>query len=239
MEKSSQSPNLRSSKSSYIVPSLIKSDGNELFPSIFGNGDELPDRLVVHAHGIIDGEFISRHALVDVARPVHTRNIRDARERRAVSSERRSAMKWDRASTAAFEVVPSINTFVRLHCEFRVPENPAGGITLIAQNVPLPLVGVTFGWGLAGAVVGGSALPVAFLVGGFANTLATVGSVTVRALEVTRIVLGASGNRMVGVVAVASCFLHLAGEEVYDLRLANDQRSRDKNRVGLDESRDS
>jgi len=196
------------------ILSLIESHRNELFPSIFVNGDELADHLFVHAHGIVDREHVSRHTLVDLARAFHTRNVRDPRERRAVNSQRGSSMKWDRASPTAFEVIPSIDTLISLRCEFRVPEKATGSVTLIAENVPLPLIVVALTRGLAGAGVEGPALSVTFFVGGLANAFSIVGSVTVRAVEVTGIVTGASGSCVIWVVAVASTFLHLTGKEV-------------------------
>lgn len=65
----------------------------------FFDDDELPDGLLVHAHGIVDGKFVSRHALVDAARPIRAGNIRDARERRAVDPHRRITVKWNGTST--------------------------------------------------------------------------------------------------------------------------------------------
>ena len=59
-------------------------------------------------------------------------------------------------------------------------------------------------WGLAGAVGERSTLSVALLVGGLANALSAVGSVTVVAGEVTRIVLGTNQGRMVRTTTVAS-----------------------------------
>jgi len=82
-------------------------------------------------------------------------------------------------------------------------------MTLIAQNVFLPLVGITFPWALAGAVRGRSTLSVAFLEGGLAYTFSIVGSITVRAVEVTRIALGANRGRVIGIAAAASSLLDL------------------------------
>jgi hypothetical protein len=111
MEKSKKSENsvevktdvkkdkVRGPRSTAATSNLVKPHGNKLLPSGFANSDELSDRLLVHTHGIVNGELISRHALLDVTRSIHTRNVRDARERRAVVSYRRSAMKRDGAST--------------------------------------------------------------------------------------------------------------------------------------------
>ena len=82
------------------IPSLVKSYWNKIFPSMFANCDELVDRLLVHAHGIVNRKSITRRALLDVTRAVHARNVRDAGERRAVNSLRRSTVKWDGTSTA-------------------------------------------------------------------------------------------------------------------------------------------
>lgn len=82
-------------------------------------------------------------------------------------------------------------------------------MTLIAQNLPLPLVRVTLLWGLAGAAGRRSALSVAFLVGGFANTFSIFLRVTVRTFEAARIVLGANWGTVIGVVAIASPILYL------------------------------
>lgn len=103
------------------------------------------------------------------------------------------------------EVVPSIDTLVGLS-EPRVPEDTTGSVTLFAPNVPLPLVGVTLARGFAGAVGGRSTLSVTFLVGGFANALPLQRRVTVRTVEATWIVLGASRRRVIGVVAGLSIF---------------------------------
>jgi len=140
-----------SSKQRAVPARLVETHGKELFPPEFRNGYELVDGLFVHAHGVIEGELITGHALVDVTRAAHARNVGDSRERGAVNSQRRSAMKWDRASTAALEVILSIDTLVSLVSELRESKEAAGGITPIAQDTPLPLVGVTLVWGLAGA----------------------------------------------------------------------------------------
>ena len=89
----------------------------------------------------------------------------------------------------ALEVVLSINTLIRLLGELRASKDATGGITVFTQNTPLPLVEVSLLWGLAGAVGERSTLSVTFLVGGFANTLSAVLSVTVVAVEVTGVVL--------------------------------------------------
>lgn len=77
---------LRSGTIIVIISSLVKVRGNKLLPSGFTDGDELFDRLIVHAHGIVDGELISGQALVDVTTPTQARNFCDARERGAVVS---------------------------------------------------------------------------------------------------------------------------------------------------------
>jgi len=195
---------LGSSKWPSDVPCLVKSDGSKLSPSVFTDGSEFLDRLVVQAHGVVDGELVSRHALLDVTRSAHARNVRDARERRAVNSLRRSTVKWDGASTAALEVVPAINTLVRVLGQLRTTEDATGGVTLVTQNVPLPLVGVTLVWALTGAVGERSALSVTLLVGRLANTFSAIGSITVLAGEVTRIVLGADQGTMIRATAAAS-----------------------------------
>ena len=104
----------------------------------------------------------------------------------------------------ALEVVLSINTLIRLPGELRASDDATGGITVFTQNAPLPLVEVALVWGLAGAGGERSALPVTFLVGGFANTLSAVGGVTVVASEVTGVVLGTNQGRMVRATTVAS-----------------------------------
>jgi len=154
----------------------------------FFDDDELLDGLLVHAHGIVDGKFIPRHALVDVTGPVHAGNVCDARERRAVGPHRRSTVKWDGTSTTALEVIHGINTIVSMS-EFRVPKDATCGITVITQSVLLPLVDVALGRGFAGAVGVRSAFSVALLVGRFANAFAVGWSVTVRAVEVATVVL--------------------------------------------------
>jgi len=162
------------------------------------------------------------------------------------------------------EVIPSIDTLVGLS-EPRVPEDPTGGVTPIAPNVPLPLVGVTLARGLAGAGGGRSTLSVTFLVGGFANAFPLRRRVTVRTVEGTRIVLGASRHRVIGVVAALSPFYlqtgsaddemlcqqsrrqeldraeewwltHFTINEVRDLRTTDNQRSRVENGIRLDEA---
>ena len=79
---------------------LVNPRGSKPFPPEFSDCRELIDRLFVHTHRIINRELIPRHALVDITRPVHARNVRDARERGAVSPEWRSPVKWDRAPAA-------------------------------------------------------------------------------------------------------------------------------------------
>lgn len=64
-------------------------------PPILSDRRELVDRLFVHTHGVISRDLVSRHTPVDVTRPVHARNVRNARERRAVGSKRGSTVKWD------------------------------------------------------------------------------------------------------------------------------------------------
>jgi hypothetical protein len=81
------------------ISSLVKSNGNKALPPEFCNGQEFLDAVFIHALGIINGKLISGHALVDVTRPAHARNIGDARERCAVNSHRGSTMKWDGAPT--------------------------------------------------------------------------------------------------------------------------------------------
>ena len=90
---------VRDPRSKAATSNLVKPHGNELLPPGFSNGDEFPDCLLVHTHGIVNGKLISRHALLDVTRSIHTRNVCDTRERRAVVSNRRSAMKRNGAST--------------------------------------------------------------------------------------------------------------------------------------------
>jgi len=147
-------------------------------------------------------------------------------------------MKRDSASATALEVVPSVNTLVRLPVELRASEDTTSGITIVAQDAPLPLVEVTFVWGVAGAGVGISTLSVALFEGGLANTLSAIGSVTVVASEVTRIVRGTNQGCVVWTTTVASLRRHQVGEEARDLCRANDRRSRYKKGVGLDEVRD-
>lgn len=89
-----------SSKQRGVPAGLVETHRNELFPPEFRNGHELVDGLFVHAHGVIKGELITGHALVDITRAVHARNVGNARERGAINSQRRSTVKWDRASTA-------------------------------------------------------------------------------------------------------------------------------------------
>lgn len=113
----------------------------------------------------------------------------------------------------ALEVVPSIDTLVRILSELRTPKNPTGSITLITQNASLPLVDVTLLWVVAGAGLEESALSGTLLVGRVADTLSTVLSVTVRASEVTGIVRGTDQGRMVGAIAVASSLRYLEMEE--------------------------
>lgn len=77
------------------TPNLVKSHWGEPLPPKFGDRRELLGRLLVHTRGVIRSELVSGHALVDITRPVHARNVGDARERRAVSSKGRSTVKWD------------------------------------------------------------------------------------------------------------------------------------------------
>jgi len=206
-----------------------------MFPSIFSDSEELLDCLLIHAHGIVGGELISGHALVNIARPTRARNICNARERCAVGSKGRSAMKGDGASATALEVVPSINTLVRLLNELRTPKDTTGCVTLIAQSFPLPFVSVTLIWGLAGAALRRPARSPALLVGRFADTLVALAGVTVPASEITRVGVGANRFRVIRIFAVVSPTHHLIGDEVRDLGTADNQRSRAKNNVGLDE----
>ena len=104
----------------------------------------------------------------------------------------------------ALEVVLSIHTLVRLLGELRASKDATGGVTVFTQNTPLPLVEVALVWGLAGAVGERSTLSVAFRIGGLANTLSAVGSVTVVAGETTGVVLGTNQGRMVRATTVAS-----------------------------------
>jgi len=67
-------PNRKPSQNPCLVP--VRS---EQFPPILSDRRELVDRLFVHAHGVISRELVSRHAPVDVTRPVHARNVSDAR----------------------------------------------------------------------------------------------------------------------------------------------------------------
>ena len=120
--------------------------------------------------------------------------------------------KWEIRLTA-LEVVPSIDTLVRILSELRTPKNPTGSITLITQNASLPLVDVTLLWVVAGAGLEESTLSGTLLVGRVADTLSTVLSVTVRASEVTRIVRRTDQGRMVGAIAVASSLRYLKMEE--------------------------
>jgi hypothetical protein len=146
-------------------------------------------------------------------------------------------MKGDSASATALEVILSINTLIRLLGELRTSNDTTGGMAVFTQNAPLPLVEVALAWGLAGAEGGRSTLSVAFRIGGLANTLPAVGSVTVDAGEATRVVLGTNRGRMVRASTVASLRRYQVGEEARDLRGTNDQGSRDKDRVGLDKGR--
>ena len=114
----------------------------------------------------------------------------------------------------ALEVIPTIHALVGLS-EPRVPEDPTGGVTLIAPGIPLPLGWITLLWGLAGAVGERSTHSATFLVGGFTNTLPLRRCVTVRTLETTRVILGANRLRVIRVVAVLSalCYLQTRGTE--------------------------
>jgi len=73
-------------KQQIAVSSLVKSDGNKPLPPEFRNGQEFLDSVVIHTLGIINGELISGHALVDITGSAHARNIGDARKRCAVNS---------------------------------------------------------------------------------------------------------------------------------------------------------
>lgn len=126
-------------------------------------------------------------------------------------------MKRDGASATALEVVLSINTLVSLLGKLRASKDATGGVTVITQDVPLPLVNVTLVWGLAGAVGERSTLSIALLVGGLANALSAVGSVTVVASEVARVVLGTDQGGMVRAATVASFRRYQVGEEARDL----------------------
>jgi hypothetical protein len=106
----------------------------------------------------------------------------------------------------ALKVIRSINTLVGLS-ELRVTEDPTGGVTLITQNTPLPFVCITLGRNLAGAAVGASTSPVALLLGEVADTFPAALRVSIRTVEVARILLAANRSRVVGVVAVAPAFL--------------------------------
>ena len=106
------------------------------------------------------------------------------------------------------EVIPNIDTLVGL-IELRVPEDPTGGVTLIAPNILLPLVCITFGRCLAGTDGERSTYSTTFLVGGFANAFPLPRRVTVRTVEGTRIVLGANRGRVIGIVAVLSPLFYL------------------------------
>lgn len=64
-------------------------------------------------------------------------------------------------------------------------------------------------WGLAGARGGRSADSVALLEGGLANAFSVVRGVTVRAVKVARVRLGADRSCVIGVVAAASPGLYL------------------------------
>lgn len=81
------------------MSSLVKSNGNKPLPPEFGNGQEFVDGVFIHTLGIVNGELISGHALVNVTGPAHAGNIGDAGKRRAVNPHGRSTMKWDGAST--------------------------------------------------------------------------------------------------------------------------------------------
>ena len=80
------------------VSSLVKPHGNQQLPSEFTDSGELADGLLVHAHRVVRGEYVSRRALLDVTRTAHARNVSDAGERCAVDSLRRSTVKWDGTS---------------------------------------------------------------------------------------------------------------------------------------------
>jgi len=107
-------------------------------------------------------------------------------------------------------------------------------MTLITSNAFLPFVGITLGWGLAGAVGERSARPSTLLKGRLANALSIGRSVTVRAAEIAGIMRGANWDRMIWVVAVVSSTRYFIGHIIRNLRISNDQRSRHKNRVGFD-----
>jgi len=92
--------------------------------------------------------------------------------------------------------------------------------------------------GVAGAGGEVSTFSVALLEGGLANTFSAVGSVTVVAGEVTRVVRGTDQGCVVWTTTVASLRRYQVGEEASDLCRANDRRSRHKKGVGLDEVRD-
>lgn len=214
---------------------LVDPHGRIPSPPELGDRGELVDGLVVHAHGVVNGELVSRHALVDVARPFHAGNVGDAGERSAVSSEGRSTMKGDRASTAALEVILGINTFVSIASEPRAPVDTTSGITAITLGLPLPLIGITFMRTLAGAVVEVSALSVALRVRMLANAFTSGGSVTVTTIEVTWILRGAFRSCVIGVDTVLSTVLDLIGDEIIDLRVTENRSRVRKSRVGLDD----
>lgn len=116
----------------------------------------------------------------------------------------------------ALEVVLSINTLIRLPGEFRASNDTTGGITLVTQNAPLPPVEVALLWGLTGAVGERSTLSVAFRIGGLANTLSAVGSVTVVAGEAAGVVFGTNQGRMVRTTTVASLRRYLRFQRCAD-----------------------
>jgi len=204
-----------------------------LLPSEFGNGHKLPDGIFIHALGIINGELISGHTLVDVTRSAHARDIGDTRERGTVNSHTGSTVKWDGTSSTALEVICSIDTLVGLS-ELRVTEDPTGGVTLITQDTPLPFICTTLVRNLTGAAVGASTYPVALLHGGIADTFSAALSVSIRTVEVTRILLVANRSGVVGVVAAASTFLYFISEEIHDFPNPKDRGSIGKNVIGLD-----
>lgn len=110
----------------------------------------------------------------------------------------------------ALEVIRGIDTLVG-PSELRVTEDPAGGVTFVTQNTPLPFICITLVRNLTGAVVGASTFPVALLQGGVADTFPTALGVSIRTVEVTRILLAANWSCVVGVVAAASAILYLQG----------------------------
>ena len=163
----------------------------------------------------------------------------------------------------ALKVVPGINALVSLGNELRASKDSTSGITTIAHNVFLPLVGVTLVRALAGTGGVRPTLSGTFLEGWPADTLSIRGRVTVRAGEVTGVAPGTNRGRVVGVSATGATLpcrylrttmtvntrsdqrcegwwmTHEAGNVVRDFWSANDRGSRVENGIGVAKARNS